>query len=100
MARRKNGGNSMAYGARMPETPEIETQETPRPVVEGKGLNYASFSDAGTPFEIFAPHAPAHNPAGEYEVVDGAGRDNTRQIASRGGRSARSGRGAHDNSRR
>lgn len=97
MARRRNGGNGtnkMAYGAGAPATPDNEQQETPRRIDDGKGLNYASFSDAGSSFDIFSPHAPAHNPAGNYEAPGGAGRDNTREIASKARRTARSGRGA------
>lgn len=95
MARnRRNGGDKMAFGAGMPATPDIEQQETPRRIDDGKGLNYASFSDAGSSFDIFDPHAPTKNPAANYELVGGAGRDNTRGIASKSGRTARSGRGA------
>lgn len=94
MARKRNGGDKMAYGAGSPGTPDIEQQETPRRTAAGKGLTAGSFSDAGTPFEIFAPHAPARVPGAMYEPAPGPGLDNTREIASRRGRTARSGRGA------
>ena len=90
--RNRKGGNAMAYGTGVRETPEIEDQpELPRPVDGGKGLNASSFSDEGTPFEIFKPHRPHENPAGRYDVIDGPGVDNTRE--PHGGRRDPTGRG-------
>jgi hypothetical protein len=74
----RKGGNAMAYGTSTPATPEIEQQAAPHRVEEGKGLNFASFSDEGSSFDIFEPHRPHENPAGHYSIVEGAGVDNTR----------------------
>ena len=74
--RNRKGGNAMAYGTGVRETPEIEDQpELPRPVDGGKGL----------------PHRPHENPAGRYDVIDGPGVDNTRE--PHGGRHDPTGRG-------
>jgi len=58
--------------------PEIEIQESPRRIGDGKGLNLHEFDDDAHYAAIFHPHAPHENPAGHYGVIDGAGVDNTR----------------------
>jgi hypothetical protein len=83
----RKGGNAMAYGTSTPATPEIEQQAAPHRVEDGKGFNYASFSDSASPHDVFSPHRPHENPAGHYDIVGGAGVDNTR--AAHAGRRGR-----------
>lgn len=90
----KNGGSEMLRGDPAGSSPEVEhgyngNGERGR-LADGKGLNYAGFSDAATPFDVFEPHRPAENPAGHYSIPEGAGKDNTRGLRN-GGRRRRRG---------